>query len=197
MDIDPNRTAVICVECQNGVLGESAVLPALAQSAVGLIAQLRPLLTSARSAGITVAHAVYTGSLGGSVHEPAPMWRTLGALSDTWTDRAPEAQVVPALYDESDLLLARHHGLNPARDTELLPVLRGRGVDTVVLAGVSLNVALILLTGEAIHQGFRVVIPRDVVIATPDTYGPLILDNSLRMLAHLTTSQALIDAWSS
>ncbi|MGC2377670.1 MAG: cysteine hydrolase, partial [Mycobacterium sp.] len=34
---DPETTAVVCVECQNGVLGPESVLPALAADSAELV----------------------------------------------------------------------------------------------------------------------------------------------------------------
>nr|WP_232292104.1 isochorismatase family protein [Frankia sp. QA3] len=63
--------------------------------------------------------------------------------------------------------MPRRHGLSPTWRTELLPVLRCRGVRTIVLAGVSVNVALLLAAGETVQEGFGVVVPRDAVAGTP------------------------------
>lgn len=54
---DPETTAVVCVECQNGVLGPESVLPALAADSSELVSSVRRLLDSARQFGARVVHA--------------------------------------------------------------------------------------------------------------------------------------------
>jgi hypothetical protein len=39
------------------------------------------------------------------------------------------------------------------------------------------------------------VLPRDAVAGVPPEYGDAVLANSLGLLATLTTTQALLDAW--
>ncbi|HEX4189502.1 MAG TPA: isochorismatase family protein [Marmoricola sp.] len=191
--LDPSTTAIVCVECQEGVLGQESILPDLAAAAAPMIGSIARLLDAARAAGATVAHATYEGALGASDHGPAPLWRALGAGAG-WKAGDAATQVLPELLGPGDLVLPRHHGLNPSAGTELLPVLRARGARTLVLAGVSLNVALILLAGDAAQQGFSVVVPSDAVAATPAEYAEPLLAYSMRMLAKVTTVEQVVAA---
>ncbi|MCW2784735.1 MAG: cysteine hydrolase [Marmoricola sp.] len=194
LSIDPSTTGIICVECQEGVLGGTSILPDLAAAAAPAIPAIRRLLDGARRAGVVVVHATYEGALGAVDHGPAPLWRALGAGA-TWAPGDEATQVLPELLGAGDLVLPRHHGLNPSCGTELLPVLRARGITTVVLVGVSLNVALILLAGDAAQQGFSVIVPKDAVAATPPEYAEPLLNYSMRMLGRVTTVDALLEAF--
>jgi nicotinamidase-related amidase len=196
-NLDPATVAVLCVECQNGVLGPDAVLPALAADSGQLIATVRRLLEAARTAGIHVVHATYEGALGGSATGTARLWRTLGRATADWRPGDPATQVVPELLAPTDLVLPRHHGLFPTMDSELLPVLAGLGVETVVLVGVSLNLALPYTAGHATQAGFRVIVPRDAVGGTPASYAQQVIDNTIAVLGRITTTDALIAEWTS
>lgn len=188
--------AVVCVECQNGMLGADPALPALAADAGKLIGNLSRLLCAARAAGIHVVHATYEGTPGGRPTGTARLWRALGQAVALWEPGATATKVVDELLSPGDLVLARHHGLFPTLDTELLPVLRELGVQTIVLAGVSLNLALPHTAGHASQAGFDVVVPRDAVAGTPAVYGEQVLDNTIAVLATLTTVDDLISTWS-
>lgn len=191
---DPAEVAVVCVECQNGVLGPDSVLPALASDARGMVTDVARLLTAARGAGVRVVHATFEGFFGGGEPGSAPLWRVLRG-SRAWVPGHPATEVLSELSDPSDLVLARYHGLSPTRDTELLPVLRGMGIRTIVLAGVSLNVALPLTAADAAEAGFRVIVARDAVMGTPAEYGEQVLRNTMSMLASITTVDDIVDAW--
>ncbi|WP_409329992.1 cysteine hydrolase family protein [Trujillonella humicola] len=193
---DPATTAVVVVECQRGVIGDVSMLPALARDAADVVPVIARLLDAARAAGVTVAHATFEGSLGARSRGTAPLWRATKA-SDEWTAGHPGTEVVPELLEEGDLVLPRHHGLSPTWRTELLPVLRNRGIRTLVLTGVSLNVALLLTAAEAEAEGFTVVVPRDAVAGTPREYGEQVLQNTISMLARITTADALVAGWQS
>jgi nicotinamidase-related amidase len=187
--------AVVCVECQNGVLGPESVLPALAADSAGLIAALRRLLDGARDRGVRVVHATYEGTLGGDHTGTARLWRALGPATAGWAPGTTETQVVPELLGPTDLVLPRHHGLFPTMDSELLPVLKGLGVRTIVLTGVSLNLALPITAGHATQAGFKLVVPCDAVGGTPADYANQVLDNSIAVLGRLTTVDDLIAEW--
>src|SRR3978361_2182342 len=114
---DLAATAVVCVECQNGVLGPESVLPALAADSAGLIANLRRLLDGAGERGVRVVHATYEGSLGGEPTGTARLWRALGPATAHWKPGIAETSVGPELLGADDLVLARHHGLFPTLDS--------------------------------------------------------------------------------
>jgi nicotinamidase-related amidase len=194
---DPSTIAVVCVECQNGVLGPASVLPQLAADSGDLVANLRRLLAAARSAGIRVVHATYEGVLGGSHVGTARIWRALGPATAEWAPGTDATQVLPELLSTSDLVLPRHHGLFPTLGSELLPVLDNLGVRSVVLTGVSLNLALPLTAGHTTQAGFDLVVPRDAVGGTPAAYGDQVLANTIAVLGRITTVDELIAEWSS
>ena len=192
---EPGSTAIVCVECQEGVLGAESVLPALRDDTAGLVERIGHLLRSARAAGIRVVHATYEGGLGGTFLGSAPLWRRTGAATSGWGPGHPATMVLPELREPSDIVSARHHGLVPTCGTELLPLLRGFGVTTIVLAGVSLNVALPLTAGMAAEAGFTVLVPRDAVGGTPASYGELVLNHTMAMFATITSVSALLERW--
>lgn len=194
--VEAHRTAIVCVECQNGVLGTDSVLPALAADSEALVANLARLLSGARAAGARIVHATYEGALDGQPTGTAPIWRALSRATAGWIPGSHATQVIPELFDDRDVIIPRHHGLYPTLDTELLPVLKGWGVTTVVLAGVSLNLALPFTAGHISQSGFDLVIPRDGVGATPPEYGEQVLANSLAYLGRIHSVDEITAAWS-
>jgi nicotinamidase-related amidase len=154
------------------------------------------LLDAAREFGARVVHATYEGNLGGHPTGTARLWRALGPATADWAPGSAETSVVAELLAPSDLVLARHHGLFPTLDSELLPVLKGFGVDTVVLVGVSLNLAITHSAGHLTQAGFELVVPRDAVGGTPPSYAEQVLNNTIAVLGRLTTVDQLIGEWS-
>jgi nicotinamidase-related amidase len=193
--LTPETTAVVCVECQNGVLGPESVLPALAADSSELVFSVRRLLDSARQVGARVVHATYEGSLGGRPTGTARIWRALGPATADWAPGSTSTAVLPELLAPTDLVLPRHHGLFPTLDSELLPVLKGLGVTTIILAGVSLNLAITHTAGHVTQAGFDLVVPRDAVGGTPQDYAKQVLDNTIAVLGRLTTVDQLIREW--
>jgi nicotinamidase-related amidase len=192
---NPETTAVVCVECQNGVLGPESVLPALAADSSELVSSVRRLLDSARQFGARVVHATYEGNLGGRPTGTARIWRALGPATAQWAPGSTATAVLPDLLASTDLVLPRHHGLFPTLDSELLPVLKGLGVSTIVLAGVSLNLAITHTAGHVTQAGFNLVVPRDGVGGTPKDYAEQVLNNTIAVLGRLTTIDQLIGEW--
>ena len=67
------------------------------------------------------------------------------------------------------------------------------GVNTIVVTGVSVNVAIPNLVMEAVNRGFDVV-PRDAVCGVPADYAEAVIDNTLALLA-ITTVDELTTIW--
>jgi nicotinamidase-related amidase len=96
---------------------------------------------------------------------------------------------------ESDVVLSRLHGVGPMGGTDLDAVLRNIGVTTIVGVGVSLNVGMLSFVLDAVNAGFDFVLPVDAVAGVPADYARAVVDNTMSLLATLTTTDAVIDAW--
>ena len=88
----------------------------------------------------------------------------------------------------SDVVLHRWHGVGPMGGTDLNAILRNLGVTTIVAVGVSVNIAITNLVMDAVNAGYRVVVPRDAVAGIPADYADAIIDNTISLLATVTTT---------
>ena len=197
--LDLTAAAVVTSECQNGVIGESSVLPELAAAAsASVLPNGARLCAAARAAGAPVVHCVAgrrPDDRGSNRNA-----RLFGAMlkSAVRLDLGtPAADVVPAFdVQASDLVLSRIHGLSPMSGTDLDPVLRNLGVTTLVVVGVSVNVAVTNLVMDAVNRGYQVVLPRDAVCGVPADYADAVIDNTLALLATVCTTDDVVAAWS-
>ena len=196
--VSPWRTAVVTSEVQNGVVGDEAALPALADAArQTMLPALARLVKSARTAGAEVVHGTFERRVDGKgANTNARLFHGV-AKSPVKLLPGTEATKVVAEVGvmPTDLVLTRTHGLNPMAGTELDPLLRNLGVSTVVVAGVSVNVAITNLVMDAVNLGYNVVLPRDAVCGVPAEYAEAVIDNTLSLLATVTTVDQLIATW--
>lgn len=195
--VAPGSTAIVTSEVQNGVVGEHSALPALAEAAAPVIERLGALLPAARAAGVRVIHATASrrADAAGS-NENARLFLAVRKSPVSLLPGSWESEVVPELGPEpEDLVLNRLHGLNPMAGTDLDPVLRNLGVTTLVVTGVSVNIAITNLVMDAVNKGYQVVLPRDGVCGLPASYAAAVIDNTLALLATVTTVDDLVAAW--
>ena len=198
--IDPATTALVLQECQNGVIGELSALPALAEAAKeGLIPNAAALAAAARAAGVRVIHCTAqhrTDGWGGNRN--ARLFRAMPKMPVQLHVGTPAVEVVPEIgVAEADIVLPRHHGLSPFEGTELNSLLRNEGIRTIVAVGVSVNVAILNLTFDAVNAGYVVVVPRDAVAGTPPDYVDAVFEHTLGIVATVTTTNDVIKAWTS
>lgn len=197
--LDPRHTALLTMECQQAIIGDQAVLPALAEAvrASGLRGTLGTLAARARAVGLPVVHNLAWRRADGA--GSAANCRLL-ALSrrgpSVLVPGSAAAAVVPELGPEpTDFEIGRLHGVSPFHGTELDPVLRNLGVRTVIATGVSLNVGVLGLVIEAVNRGYQVVLPRDCVTGTPPEYATMLIEHTYALLATITTSAEIGAVW--
>lgn len=193
---DPGSTAVVFIECQNGVFGAQAAVPALRDQLGPLVDRLVELADAARSAGVMTVHATCVGMSGGAPVTPAPLYRLIAQNSADWEPGHPATEVIPELLDRRDVVITRRRGLVPTHGTDLLPFLRAREIRTIVFAGVSTNIAVPASVAEATEEGFTAVVPRDAVMGTPIEYSDQVIKYTLSMLATITDVASLAAHWS-
>lgn len=195
----PGKVAVLLSEVQRSVIGDAARLPAIAQVAAeaNVIGNSARLARCARSHGAPVVHCLANlapGRFGANTNARLFMGggkRDAGmAPHDPATDRP-----VPEVYVEGDPVSIRDHGLNPMADNALDRRLRNEGISTVIVAGVSLNVAIPNLVMDAVNNSYQVIVARDAVSGFPaDCAGPM-LNNTLAIIATLATVEEIEQAW--
>ena len=195
----PDHTALLTIEVQQDVVGEESILPDLARAAVEMVPNIAALARAARAAGVPVVHCT-------AEHRPDRLGSSNNARLFAATSKRrelgepgppPRAVLHPDLGAEpSDLVLPRLHGLSPLYDTGVDAALRNIGVTTIVATGVSVNVALLATVIEGVNRGYQVVVPRDAVAGVGAAYVDAVLDNTISLLATLTTTKDLVVAWS-
>jgi len=192
------HTAVVTQELQGAVVGPNAGLAALAEEARReALPNIRRLLPAARAAGVPVVHCLVQRRADGLGSNHNAKLFAVGRSGVDITPGSPGATLLPEFGPEpTDLVLHRWHGLGPMGGTDLDAILRNLGVQTIVAVGVSLNVAIPNLVMDAVNSGYRVVLPRDAVAGVPAEYGRAVLDNTLSLLAAITTTDDLLAAWS-
>lgn len=197
--VAPARTAVVTSEVQNGVVGANSALPVLAEVAVPMIERLAELCRAARPAGVQVVHATAARRADGAgSNQNARLFRGVRKSPVALLPGSQEVQVVSQLGPEpSDLVLCRLLGLSPMAGTDLDPILRNLGVSTLVVTGVSVNIAVTNLVMDAVNLGYQVVLPRDAVCGVPESYADSVITNTLALLATVTTVEELVAAWAS
>jgi len=196
--VTPGRSALVTVELQRVVVGKRSVLAplAVAVAAGKVLEHVAELCRRARSVGVPVLHCTAEtrqDGLGGN--------RNARLFAVTRRAGPPQPgsgafDVHPAVgVEPSDFVLARLHGLSPMTGTSLDPILRNLGVTTLVVTGVSVNVAVLGLTFDAVNLGYQVVLVRDATAGIDDEYVDAVYENTLSLLATVTTTEAVLAAW--
>lgn len=198
--VAPAHTALILQEVQENVIGPDAALDQLAAAAaeVGVVERLRELTARARRVGVPVLHCTADGLPGGFGSNRNA--RLFGGARRRGIDGSgparPEVRIPEGVLDAShDIVLPRYQGLSPLTGTQLDPLLRNAGVTTVVVTGVSLNVAIPNLVFDAVNRSYQVVLVGDAVAGVPVEYGRDVVRHALSLLATVVTAEQLGAVW--
>jgi len=193
----PAHTAIVAQECQGAVVGPNAGLAVLAKEARRVaLPNITRLLPTARAAGVRIVHCLVQRRPDGLGSNHNAKIFAIGRGVVDIAPGTPGAAVLPELGPEpTDLVLSRWHGVGPMGGTDLDAVLRNLDVSTIVVVGVSLNIAIPNLVMDAVNAAYRVIVPRDAVAGVPAEYGTAVIDNTLSLLATITTTEELLQVW--
>jgi nicotinamidase-related amidase len=197
--VAPEHTALVLQEVQNGVVGSPSALPALAEAAaaVDLIGNCARLARAAREIGVTVLHCTAeTRDDGRGGNTNARLFAGVKKSPVRLSPGSAAVQVPDEIgVDARDLVLARYHGVGPMTGTQLDSILRNLGVTTIVGVGVSVNIGMTNLAFDAVNRGYQIVMPRDAIAGVPAEYAQAVIDNTLNLVATITTTAEVLAAW--
>lgn len=157
--IDATRTAVLVIDMQNDFVEEGA--PLEFPEGRGVIPAIQRVLDAARSRKMPVVHATHVHRAGGAdlgVHRELypPV-----AAGEALVDGERGAEIHPELAPLPGEPVIKKHRYNSFYATDLEIILRGLGVETVVLTGMTTECCVLGTARGALERGFRSVVVSD------------------------------------
>jgi nicotinamidase-related amidase len=194
--LDPETTVLLTVECQQGVVGPDSALPELARAAraSGALANIARLVAAAHGSGVQVIHAI-------AERRPDGRGANRNARLFAAAERLPVQQLTgttavrvaaPIEVSEEDFVVRRLHGLSPIQGTEVDALLRNLGCRTLVVTGVSANVAVPNAVFDAVNRGYHAVVVTDAVAGVPSDYTSAMIRHTLALVATLATTDEVL-----
>ncbi|MCX5241419.1 cysteine hydrolase [Streptomyces prunicolor] len=194
--LDTVSTALLTVECQQGVVGPDSALPELALAArqSGALANVARLVAAAHESGVQVIHAVAERRPDGrGANRNARLFRAAERLPVQQLSGSTAVRVAPPIeVADEDFVVRRLHGLSPIQGTEVDALLRNLGCRTLIVTGVSANVAIPNAVFDAVNRGYTVVVPRDAIAGVPADYTPAMIRNTLALVATVATTDEVL-----
>ncbi|MGW2563735.1 cysteine hydrolase [Streptomyces sp. NPDC001514] len=197
--LEPAGTVLLTVECQNGVVGKDSALPELAAAAraSGALTQIARLVAAAHDAGVQVLHAVAERRPDGrGSNRNARLFRAAERLPVQQHSGSRAVRIAePIEVADEDIVVRRLHGLSPIAGTDVDALLRNLGCRTLVVTGVSANVAIPNAVFDAVNLGYTTVVPGDAIAGVPADYTPAMIRNTLSLVATVTTTDDVLACW--
>jgi nicotinamidase-related amidase len=207
--VENGRTALVITDPQNDFLSPEGATWGLVGASVeanGTVANIESLMKTAKASGIDVfisPHYYYPTDhgwqFGGAVEtmmHSIQMFDRAGALTiDGLQGSGADwlASYKPLINDGKTVVASPHKVYGP-ESNDLALQLRKRGIDKVILAGMSANLCVEAHLRELIEQGFEVAVVKDATAAaqTPEIDGYAAALTNFRFLASTvwTTDQA-------
>ena len=207
--VEPSRTAVVITDPQNDFLSPEGVTWGLVGASVtanGTVGNIETLMKIAKASGIEVVvspHYYYPTDhgwqFGGAVEtmmHAIKMFDRKGALTTEGFDGsgADWLEVYKPLISDGKTIVTSPHKVYGPETNDLALQLRKRGIDKVILAGMSANLCVEAHMRELLEQGFEVAVVTDATAAaqTPEIDGYAAALTNFRFLASTvwTTDQA-------
>ena len=171
MKLHAQSTAVLAIDMHRGHLDPAvATLPLAAERCGPVIARAADLFTQLRAIGVPIVHVVTEYRDAGEI-AANPFWKAIhddpakarqGILRHNLAG-SPGTEIIPALLADGDLVVRGKKRYSAFHATDLEFLLRRRGADTVILAGINTTSCILCNAFEATNRDFRVVIASDAV----------------------------------
>jgi len=198
LQLDPARTALIMQDLQNDTIIEGGAFAdsgapahATAQNVVGNVAQLADAFRAAGAPVIHVWYIVEPGAVG--LRQNAPLFQGVkesnGLVRGTW-GVAPADGMEPKDGDH----IVEKMRMNAFYDTRLDILLRGLGVDTIVVTGAWTNMSIEHTCRHGADAGYEVVVASDGTSTVNDEWHNAALNYAMTNVAKVATCEQIAGA---
>jgi nicotinamidase-related amidase len=153
--INLKKTAIVVIDLQKGI----ASLPAEPHSAKEVVDNTVKLLIALRenNAAIFLVHVTRSSDLKDALHPVSEASFPMRTFSQDWSDYLPELNIQP-----TDFLITKHQW-GAFYGTELDLQLRRRGIDTIILCGISTNFGVESTARFAYELGYNQIFVEDAM----------------------------------
>lgn len=153
--LDPSRTALLLMDLQPSIL---ASLP----DADAFLAELRRAREAARASGATIGYVRVALSEEDAAHVPAHSRFAAAAerVHEIGPDH-PAVSVDPRIAPADGEIVVRKSRYGAFSTTDLHEQLQARGIDTLVLAGISTSGVVLSTARDAVDKDYRLVVLSD------------------------------------
>ena len=159
LKIEPAKTALVVIDLQRGIVA----MPSVPHSSAEVVAHTAQMAAALRAAGGTVVFVHVTRSADGKDGlkpiTDAPLQAGRRTLPPDWAELVPELAPQP-----SDVIITKRQW-GAFYGTELDLQLRRRGVDTIVLCGISTRLGVESTARDAYERGYNQIFVEDAMAA--------------------------------
>ncbi|MCL9814746.1 cysteine hydrolase family protein [Natranaeroarchaeum aerophilus] len=183
MRLDPDTTALVIVDMQNGFAHPDGAL--YAPGSEDVIEPIADLIERAREAGVQI---VYTRDVhppqqfeGNHYYDEFEQWGE-HVREGSW-----EAELVEELTIQPDDHVVEKHTYDAFHETELDGWLSARGIDDLVFCGTLANVCVLHTAGSAGLRDYRPILVEDAIGAIEDDHKEYALEHAEWLFGEVTT----------
>jgi nicotinamidase-related amidase len=159
--IDPRRSALLVMDYQAGIVGRIT-------DADELLARMRAAIDLARERGMTIGYVrvALTDEERDAVPDRNKTFSALASLGSAMHADAPATALHDTVAPEPGDIVVRKQRVGPFSTTDLAEQLAARGIDTLVLGGISTSGVVLSTVRHAADADYRLYVLSD---ATADT----------------------------
>lgn len=193
-----SKAALLISECQRGVIErEFSAFPGLVDQVEerGVVSNAAALASAFRAQGQLVVHVHVAHNVDYADLPKTSLIMARSAKMGGMKKGSTEVESVAGLTPEpSDLVHSRSYSLVAFNGTDLDTQLRHRGITTLVLAGVSSNIALPGMAVCGSDLGYQVVIAEDCIAGASAETHAFSVQNTLPLFSTLSHSNDIVAA---
>ena len=195
MSIDPTRATILALHFERDIVEPGGTFGALLADGIagrGVLSRTASVLEAARACRVPVVYGRVSYPAGHpGLDTGIPLFGTI-VENDALVQGSAAVEIVDEVAPAPGDVVVDHTGTSAFGGGELERLLQGRGVDTVVIAGVATNIVVESTARDAANRGLRVLVLADCCSAADDSTHDASLA-SLGMLTHgVLTSDELV-----